>query len=112
MTRLPASIEASAFIKRAEVLGGTAVVLHKGDADRGSMLLLITERGQAVALLDRVLSMDGGYRWERQRALSESDPQQLAAYLERRRSRDPDLWVLELDIAQPERFIAETIGNG
>jgi hypothetical protein len=33
-------------------------------------------------------------------------------YWQRRRSRDPDLWVLELDIAAAERFAAETIIGG
>jgi len=31
------------------------------------------------------------------------------SYWQRRRARDPDLWVIELDIASPERFAAETI---
>ena len=30
----------------------------------------------------------------------------------RRRARDPDLWVIELDIAGAERFAAETILGG
>ena len=33
-------------------------------------------------------------------------------YRRRRRSRDPDLWVIELDIAGAERFAAETLTSG
>jgi hypothetical protein len=33
-------------------------------------------------------------------------------YWRRRRARDPDLWVIELDIAQAERFAAETMSEG
>jgi hypothetical protein len=36
-------------------------------------------------------------------------PHDIAAYWRRRRERDPDLWVIELDIAEAERFAAETI---
>jgi hypothetical protein len=32
----------------------------------------------------------------------------LAEFLERRVKFDSDSWLIELDIAQPERFIAET----
>jgi hypothetical protein len=32
----------------------------------------------------------------------------LADFLERRVKFDSDSWIIELDIAQPERFIAET----
>ena len=40
------------------------------------------------------------------------DPFAVSDYWQRRRSRDPDLWVVELDIASAERFAAETIIGG
>ena len=42
----------------------------------------------------------------------DSDPQTLMDYVERRRRNDPDLWVVELDILDAERFAAETIAAG
>jgi hypothetical protein len=36
----------------------------------------------------------------------------VAAWLERRRARDPDLWIVELDIPNAQRFAAETSGDG
>ena len=32
-------------------------------------------------------------------------------FLAKRTRFDPDLWAIELDIADPERFIAETTGS-
>ncbi|MEO5586279.1 MAG: DUF1491 family protein, partial [Novosphingobium sp.] len=32
-------------------------------------------------------------------------PQEFSEYLERRKYQDPDLWIVELDIANAERFI-------
>ncbi|HWV11973.1 MAG TPA: DUF1491 family protein, partial [Sphingobium sp.] len=40
---------------------------------------------------------------------AEEGTDSLNQYLARRRRSDPDLWVIELDIADAERFAAETI---
>ena len=56
--RLPASLEATALMRRAEAAGDFATVLHKGDVDRGALLLVIGSRGRHVACLERVLSLD------------------------------------------------------
>ena len=37
---------------------------------------------------------------------------ELRAFLAKRMRFDPDLWIVELDIADPERFIAETTTLG
>lgn len=34
------------------------------------------------------------------------DPMEFQEYLKRRQDRDPDLWIIELDIADGERLIA------
>ena len=112
MSRLPAALEAQAFLRRAATLGGHGALLHRGDPDRGAILLLVTERGEHVALLERMLSAGGDYRWQPSASARESDPQRVAQYVERRRQQDRDIWILELDIVPAERFIAETIAEG
>jgi hypothetical protein len=110
--RLPASLEASALIRQVQAEGGFATVIKKGDADRGALLLVIRSRDRHVGCLERVLSMEGAYRWQAAGpAESETGPE-LAEFLQRRTRFDEDLWVIELDIAQPERFIAETTSAG
>jgi hypothetical protein len=37
---------------------------------------------------------------------------EIADFLARRARFDEDLWAIELDIAEPERFIAETTSAG
>jgi hypothetical protein len=37
---------------------------------------------------------------------------EIADFLARRARFDEDLWAIELDIAEPERFIAETTSMG
>jgi len=110
--RLSASVEAAGLIRRAEAEGGFGTILRKGDPERGSLLLLIRNRGRHVACLERMLAMDGGYRWTPSGPGKEEAEENLAEFLEKRVRFDEDLWLIELDIAQPERFIAETTVAG
>jgi len=108
--RLSSDMLVGALIRRVEAAGGNAMVLAKGDKGAGTILLACAERGRATGLFERALGRDGGYALVPCGPADPSDSQALSDYLARRRSRDPDLWVVELDIAGAERFAAETIG--
>lgn len=110
--RLRASVEATSLIRRAEADGGFGAVLRKGDPERGALLLVIRSRGRHVACLERMLSPDGLYRWAAGGPAEAESDEQLTKFLARRVRFDEDLWLIELDIAQPERFIAETTLEG
>ena len=86
--------------------------MRKGDPDRGSLLLLVGSRGRHVACLERVLSLDGAYRWQAVGPAESASSTEIADFLARRARFDEDLWAIELDIAEPERFIAETTSVG
>ena len=101
-------------MRRASQAGGNAVVLARGDPDAGAILIVCRERGRLTALLERVLHPQG-YRWtptgqqgDTDSNAGDTDPSesQADAWIAGRRSRDPDLWVIELDIADAERFAA------
>lgn len=110
--RLAASVEASSLVRRVQAEGDFAAILRKGDPERGSLLIVVRTRGRYVTVLERNLSLDGRYGWGRS-GPSESVPEQeLAEFLQKRTRFDEDLWVIELDIAHPERFIAETTSAG
>ena len=112
IARLPAHLEASALLRRAEAEGGFATILRKGDADRGAFLLLVANRGVHVACLERSLDAGGTYCWQSVGPAAGADPQSLADFTARRVRFDEDLWLIELDVPQPERFIAETTRIG
>ena len=46
--RLPARLEASSLVRRAEIDGGFGMVVARGDDDRGALVLLIANRGVHV----------------------------------------------------------------
>jgi hypothetical protein len=113
MSRLPASLEAGSLVRRAEADGDFATILRKGDPDRGALLLIVTSRGRHVACLERVLSLDtGNYDWRQAGPPEEAGSEEIRDFLAKRTRFDEDLWLIELDIAQPERFIAETTAGG
>ena len=76
------------------------------------MLLLVASRGRHVACLERVLSIDGTYVWRTVGPGDSASSTEVAEFVGRRARFDEDLWAIELDIAEPERFIAETTHLG
>ena len=109
--RLPAHLEASSLLRRAEAERGFGMILHKGDADRGSLLLLIASRRVHCACLERALGPTG-YAWQAVGPAAGVDAQSLAEWTSKRVRFDEDLWLIELDIPDPQRFIAETTSEG
>ena len=105
--RIASSILVSALLRRAEADGGFGAVLAKGDATAGTVAVLLTERGANPRLFERLLQPDGRYAWQETGRQGLDQPGELQALIERRRRFDPDLWLIELDIASTERFAAE-----
>ncbi len=87
-------------------------MIRKGDPERGSLLLLISGKGRHFACMERMLSIDGGYHWQPTGPAESASSAEIADFLARRARFDEDFWALELDIADPERFIAETSASG
>ncbi|GAA4750605.1 hypothetical protein GCM10023264_16430 [Sphingomonas daechungensis] len=106
--RLPAHVEVSAIMRRVEAEGGFATMLRRGDPDRGAVVLYIQKRGDFCGILERELGPNFTYDW-----VFKTDGSETLGDLIARKSRfDPDFWLIELDVAEPERFIAETTGSG
>lgn len=105
--RLASSVLATALIRLAESQGGFAAVLAKGDPTAGSLLVILNENGANQRVLERVLQPEGGYSWRDIVGQSAENEEQFARILERRRSFDPDLWLIELNVPSAERFAAE-----
>lgn len=104
-TRLPAHLEVSGLIRRVESAGGFATVLSKGERDAGTIMVVIAERGKDARAYERMPQADGTRAWTCSRRQDSADPLAFSEYLDRRGRQDPDLWIVELDIAGGERFI-------
>lgn len=97
-----------ALIRKAGAAGGFVAVLRRGEAMGGAILLQFLERGRFAGFAERMFDLDGNARLESVGPEPGEGEEALAAYRERRGARDPDLWIIELDIAEAKRFAAET----
>lgn len=105
--RLASHILAGSLLRLAESQGGFGTVLAKGDPMSGAVTVILAEKGRKLRILERVLRPDGNYVWEDLLTQAAENEEEVEKFLARRRKFDPDLWVLELDIASAERFAAE-----
>ena len=109
--RLASSVLVGALLRRAQNEGGFGAVLAKGDPMAGAIAVILAEKGRKACFLERLLQADGSYSWQASRQDVENE-QDFNSFLARRRKSDPDLWILELDIASAERFAAEMNESG
>ena len=104
--RLPAHLEVSAIIRLVEAAGGFAVVTAKGERDAGTILILTFYRGENAVLFEKMPQLDGTRPFIAAKQQNPEKPQEIYEYLARRKQQDPDIWVLEVDIADGAQFIA------
>jgi len=104
-SRLPAHVEVSALIRQVEAEGGFATVVKKGQREAGTILVILTEKGGNARVFERMPQLDGNRIWHCAKHEDTEKPQEFSEYLQRRASQDADLWILELDIVNGERFI-------
>lgn len=105
--RLATGALVNALVRRANQAGGFATVLAKGDATAGAVLVVAQDRGQNARLWERGIGPSGDV--ELIAVGPQEDSQAQIDYWVKRRRNDPDLWVVELDIPQAERFAAQTL---
>lgn len=104
--RLPAHLEAGAIIRLAQAEGGFATVLAKGERDAGTILIVTLCRGAGGVLYERMPQLDGSRKFLAAKREDPDNTQEFSEYLARRRRQDSDMWLIEVDIADPERFVA------
>jgi hypothetical protein len=103
--RLPAHLEVASLIRLVNGAGGFATVLAKGERDAGTILAVLVHNGANARLYERMPQLDGTRGWACSRRQDVENPFEFQDYLTRRKVQDPDVWVVELDVAQAERFI-------
>lgn len=98
MTRLAADIWVGAYLRRLGLESIPAYVTARGDPVAGSVVVkLATLDGRAQAFQRSYDPMTGARQWT---VLAEGPEAEVDAILTRSRSRDRDLWVIEVEDRQ------------
>ena len=107
--RLPAHVEVSGLVRSVSAAGGFATVLQRGEKDAGTLLIVALDRGENATLWERMPQLDGSLSFTCSRQQDPEKPNEFNEYIARRKQSDPDCWVVELDIADAERFIDSAV---
>lgn len=103
--RLPAHLEVAGLLRRVQQEGGFATVIAKGEADAGTILIVLADRNAPQRAFERLPRPDGTRAFALSRTADPADPMAFSEWLDRRHAQDQDLWIIELDVPQGERFI-------
>lgn len=104
---LPSGLEVSALLRLASDFDGFGTVLRRGDADRGTILLILASRGTFCALFESFTDFDGDRKWRKSANYAAGERIDTRELTDRYARMDPDFWLIELDIAAVERFTDE-----
>ncbi len=102
--RLAAHMLVSSLIRRANAQGDFATVLRRGDETAGNILVVALEKGENLGVFERFPTITGTLIWTQIPAQTLDKYNNITEYCARRSSNDPDLWILELDVAFQERL--------
>lgn len=108
---LSTDIWVGALIRRAEIGGGFAVVVRKGDMRAGAVLVKVLNRTDGTArLYSEATRMDGERVW--MQPAPSTEEKDLDAYIERAVRVDPDVWVVEIEDREGRHFLVEPVERG
>lgn len=110
--RLPAHLEVSAMIRQVNGEGGFGTVISRGEQDAGTILVVLIHNGQNARSYERMPMPNGTREWACSKLYDPENPFDFQDYLTRRKQQDPDLWVVELDVQNAERFIGVEPSGG
>ncbi len=95
--RLPTDVWVMAHVRRCNDNGIPAMVVRKGEARGGTLLLKINRLAEGCRVLSQARDLDGSLGWLvafKGALVSEAEADD---YLARAAARDPDIWIVEIE---------------
>lgn len=107
---VPVHLWVSALVRRAQLAGAFATIVHRGDDERGDVMVKVThERGKAW-LYAPAFAPDGPTEFERlPQGATDPEEAEIDALIAKRRDFDRDLWVIEIEDREGRHFLTETV---
>lgn len=107
--RVHTDLWVQAHVRRCNNRNVPAFVVARGDNERGGILLKINRFEKGVTLLQPMTGLDGGRVWIHVAGNEPADESKIDSVIQKRRSSDPDLWVVEIEDANGEYDLGEPI---
>ncbi len=95
--RLPTDLWVMAHVRRLSAEGTPVVVVRRGEAKGGTLLLKLNLLDQGCRVLSQARDLDGKLGWLaafKGELVAEAEAD---SYIERAVHRDPDVWVIEIE---------------
>ena len=107
--RLKAEIWVKALIRRCETAGAAAMVVRRGDATAGVVLVKVNRLDGRATVYAPARDGEGALFWMARPTPEPAPEADADAYIEKQRGRDPDLWVVEIEDREGRRFLTEAV---
>jgi hypothetical protein len=98
--RLRSDFWVQSCVRRADAENIALAVLRRGDPIAGSILIRLDRRAEGCVVLTQTRDDEGNAAWLRGTGADPVTPEAADAYIARHVSRDPDLWVVDIDDAR------------
>ena len=95
--RVKAQIWVQAALRLGDKDGRPGMVLRRGDADAGGILVVLRDRANRLVVLSQTRSTGGELAWLRATGPEPVDQARADACVDRQVKFDPDLWVVEFE---------------
>jgi hypothetical protein len=109
--RLTSRLLVDALVRQVQQAGGFAIMLQRGNDQAGTVILECRHRDNDALILEKSSDFDGNAHWRRIAAPNAALANWPDEYRARRVAADPDLWWIELDIADAARFADEILAR-
>lgn len=106
---IPAQLWVSALLRRASVAGAFPTIVHRGDEQRGDVLVKVARARGEAQLYAPAFNPEGPTEFER---LSAEDEAGVDTLIAKRLKADRDLWVIEIEDREGRHFITEKVAGG
>ncbi|MCK6418453.1 MAG: DUF1491 family protein [Alphaproteobacteria bacterium] len=95
--RIPTGFWLEGRLRDLNARGGAYYVLQRGDSQSGVILMKISDCAGICRLLIQERNLEGILAWADALGEEKVEESRADAYIARARSRDPDLWVVEVE---------------
>ena len=94
---LKAGIWVKAQLKMCDINFMSAYIVRKGDPDAGAIILVLDRFAEGCDVFTQARTIEGERGWVQAAKGKAMSREEMSAFTERQISRDPDLWILEIE---------------